>query len=259
MSKMIEIGTNFWNLRASFTFLGGLIDIGNHMSLVRLSTGRFLVIDTCDINAIDKQKISTLTNNGELIDAVIATHPFHTMYFKPFKRMFPTSSIKYYGCPRHLRNLPEIPWSGSLVDSEIMKSWENEGIFLRLPSGSDIDPANEGNHFSCVFVFHAPSKTIHIDDTVMYFDHPGCILRCAGITHGKMQFWDLKAGLQTTKEAPSEFRSFIQGIIDDWDFDNIAAAHSGNKIGGAKAQLRETLNSSSKQLDNLSNKYKSKK
>jgi hypothetical protein len=132
---MIEIGTNFWNLRASFTFVGGLIDIGNHMSLIRLSTGRFLVVDTCEINAVDKQKISTLTNNGELIDAVLATHPFHTMYFKPFKRMFPASSIKYYGCPRHLRNLPEISWTGSLVDGEIMKSWENEGVFLRLPSG----------------------------------------------------------------------------------------------------------------------------
>jgi hypothetical protein len=93
----------------------------------------------------------------------------------------------------------------------------------------------------------------------MYFDHPGCLLRCAGMTHGKMQFWDLKKGLQTTKEAPSEFRTFIQGIIDDWDFDNIVAAHNGNKIGGAKAQLRETLNSSTHQLDSLSNKYKSKK
>eukprot|EP01033_Poteriospumella_lacustris_P021420 gene21420-15896_t len=42
-SRMIDIGNGLWNIRDSFLALGGIIDIGTHMSLIRLSTGKFLV------------------------------------------------------------------------------------------------------------------------------------------------------------------------------------------------------------------------
>lgn len=254
MSRMIEIGTNFWNIRDSFLYFGGLVDIGTHMSLIRLSTGKFLVIDTCNVNTTDKQKIDTLTENGTKIEAVIATHPFHTVYFKPFHKWYP--NVPYYGTPRHLRMIPEIQWAGDISQPDNLSRWESENIFLRIPTGGDFDPVDQKNHFSTVFVFHAASKSIHIDDTVLFFDHPGCVLNCFGKSHGSMEFWNLKKGLKPTKEAPGEFRDFIQQVINDWDFENIIAAHTGNIIGGAKEKLRETLNKASPVLDQLASEAK---
>ncbi len=108
-----EIGPGFYNLRASFTFACGLIDIGTHMSLAKLNSGRYLVIDTCDVSPAAKAAIDRITNNGDLIEAVVATHPFHTMYFPSFYNLYP--NVKYYGTPRHIRNQPSIPWAGGFA------------------------------------------------------------------------------------------------------------------------------------------------
>jgi hypothetical protein len=92
-----------------------------------------------------RKEIDMLTRGGALIEAVLATHPFHARGFEPFyavyggsglsirangqKGLFSssgggggsaaaappaqnTSHIKYYGTPRHLRRLPQIPWIG---------------------------------------------------------------------------------------------------------------------------------------------------
>lgn len=248
-SRMVDIGNGLYNLRSSFTFLMGTVDIGNHMSFIRLSNGKFLIIDTCDYNVTDAARIDEMTNNGALIEAVVATHPFHTVYFEPFHKKYP--NVPFYGTPRHLRRITSIPWAGSVSQSDVLEKWASEGVLMRIPDGAEFDQPAEGNHFSTVFVFHAASKTIHIDDTLLYYDHPGCILRCFGKSHNRMEIWDLKKGLNPTASAPGDFKRFMEGIIRDWDFDNVVTAHMGNKIGGAKALVQETLNRESKLLDQL--------
>ena len=57
------------------------INIGTHMSLLKLSTGRFLVIDTIPLSENVKADFDELTQGGALVDAVLATHPFHTLAF----------------------------------------------------------------------------------------------------------------------------------------------------------------------------------
>lgn len=251
---MIQTGPNFWNIRSSFTALGGLIDIGTHMSLIRLPSGKFLIIDTCDFNDTDKQRIDELTENGKLIEAVLATHPFHTLYFPKFYQLYPNPP--YYGCPRHLKNI-KIPWAGDITLDENLNRWTSQGIQMRIPDGGDIRTPIESNHFSGIFVFHEESKSIHNDDTILYFENPGCGLRClAGKKHNDMGFWYLDRGLNKTPEGPLQFKAFIEKIIEDWDFDNIIAAHTGNKIGGAKELLRETLKKVTPTLQKLSESYK---
>ena len=51
----------------------------------------------------------------------------------------------------------------------------------------------------------------------------------AGYRHGSMSFHpSIKGpGLLPTPEAPYQFKEFIEGILRDWDFDNICAAHMG--------------------------------
>jgi hypothetical protein len=255
MSRLSEIGNGFYSIRSSFTFMCGAVDIGNQMALLRLSTGRFLVLDTCEFNETDHRRINELTQNGDLIDAVVGTHPFHTMYFLPFAKKFPNPQIKYYGAPRHLRKLPSIPWAGVINDPVNLTQWEKEGIFMRVPAGGNFVDSAEDNHFSGLFVFHAPSKTLFIDDTILFMDKPGLLLRWKFGSPGTMKFWDLKKGLNHDKEAPGQFRSFIEQVMHDWDFDNIAAAHSANLIGGAKEKLRATLAAANAELDKLAAEF----
>ena len=116
------------------------------------------------------------------------------------------------------------------------------------------------NHFNSVFVLHKESKTIHVDDTIMYSENPGFLLKLAGFRHGTMCFHpSIKGpGLYPTAEAPFQFRDWIKSLLVDWDFENICAAHFANKIGGAKALLEETLNKAEPLFNKLSEKNKKK-
>ena len=255
---LVEIGPGFWNLRASFCLLGGLIDVGTHMSFIRLQSGRILVIDTCTVSDTTKAEIDTLTENGNLIEAVIATHPYHTLAFKPFFQLYPNA--KYIGTPRHLSILPEIPWSGKVNDEEIISKWAPE-VSMRIPQGSDFVTPGPDNHFAGVFVYHQASRTIHIDDTLMYFTSPNFLLRWgAGLRPCCMYFHPtLKTtGLLETHDSPLQFKSFIEQMVNDWDFDNICCAHADVAKGGAKEKLLETLRRSERVFDELTQKHKAK-
>lgn len=133
---LIEVAPGFYNVRAHFYVLAGMIDIGTHMSLCRLQNGKFLVLDAIKPVPALKKEIDQLTNGGELIDAVIATHPFHSLYFKDFYAAYPNT--RYFGrnaeaplplpllqrvfvprtltrfssvgTPRHIKMIKDIPW-----------------------------------------------------------------------------------------------------------------------------------------------------
>jgi len=45
-----EIGPGFFNIRAPFLVLLGAADVGAHMSLIRLKTGKFIVLSALDPN-----------------------------------------------------------------------------------------------------------------------------------------------------------------------------------------------------------------
>jgi len=230
----IPIGPGFWNVRSTFILDG--INIGGQMSLIQLNSGKFLVVDTVDLSIPGLlDDINTLTKNGSLMEAIIATHPFHTTYFPVFYKQFPY--VPFYGTPRHLVIEPQIPWAGSMYDCENRQRWLPE-VHMRIPRGSEFvnpEPA-DSNHFSGIHVFHPASKTFHIDDTVM-IDEP---------FDGDMLFHPslLGPGLYHIPESPHAFRDWVQKYIDEWDFDNICAAHNGIKMGGAKAQLQNLLNDS---------------
>jgi hypothetical protein len=200
-----------------------------------------------------KRELDEMTSNGKDIEAVLATHPFHTVYFPAFSQMYP--GLTYYGCPRHIKRITSITWAGSLADESIRRMWESHGVFMRIPAGAEFEAPAENNHFSTVFVYHKPSKTIHVDDTIHYFEHPGCVLSCLGKRHGGMEFWNLDVGLHQTPEAPIQFKEWVEALIRDWDFENMCTAHNGNKIGGAKEQVKSTLDASSAKLSQLSNQF----
>jgi len=254
---LVQIGPNFWNIRGHFKIFGGFADIGAHMSIIGLQNGRFLIVDTIPLEDETKKEIDRLTDNGSKIEAVVATHPFHTLAFPAFFKHYPQAT--YYGTPRHLRVLPEIPWAGDLNVCGTRDQWAPQ-VQMRIPNGAEfVAPVPEGNnHFSSILLFHPESRSIHVDDTIFYPEHPGFLLKMGGFKTGQMMFHPaLKGpGLYHTPEAPYQFRDFIQGILNDWDFDNIIAAHTGNKIGGAKEQLKQLLINSEKVFDKISERNK---
>ncbi|CAF3965228.1 unnamed protein product, partial [Rotaria sp. Silwood1] len=143
-NELYSIGPNFWNIRGRFKILK-LFDIGTQMSIIRLRNGKFIILDTVEMNDHLRQQIDHLTNYGKNIKAVIA----------------------YYGTPRHLRRLTEIPWRGDLTDCNVRKKWEPE-VEMRIPAGAEfVNPQPESrNHFISVFVYHRASRTLHVDDTI---------------------------------------------------------------------------------------------
>lgn len=116
---------------------------------------------------------------------------------------------------------------------------------MRIPNGTEFANPAENNHFSSLFVFHKRSKTIHDDDTLMYFDpdHVGCCLRLAGVTPNKLYFHPslCRGGLYNYKESAGFFKKWILRLISDWDFENICTAHHGTLIGNGKTMLKQTL------------------
>jgi len=248
------IGTNFWNVRASFPILKGLVDIGTQMSVIKLSNGKYLLIDTVPLVADLKHEIDALTEGGTKIEAIVATHPFHTLAFPSFYHGYPNAP--FYGTPRHIRRQKDIPWVGAVNDPEVTKKWESEGVFMRIPAGGEFAAPvpEEYNHWSTVWVFHKESRTIHIDDTINYFSNPSMLMKVVGKKKGCMEFHDSIKGpaLYPKPESPGLFKAWVESVIKDWDFDNMVIAHIGNKIGGAKGALQETLTNSQPLFDKLS-------
>jgi len=257
---LVEIGPGFWNIRGSFKMLLGLVDVGTHMSIAQLSNGKYLVIDAIPLTDEIKSEIDQLTDKGVKIEAVITTHPFHTVAIPALHDVYP--NVPYYGCPRHLKRFPNIEWAGSLNDCKVREQWSPD-IEIRIPAGAEfVAPMPEAmNHFSCAFVFHKQSRTLHVDDTIMYGRNPGFLLRLAGLKEGTMAFHrTIKGvGLLPHPEAPFQFRDWMSNILKDWDFDNICMAHTGNKVGGAKEQVADVLKKAEPLFQKLTEQRKNPK
>ncbi|CAF3803740.1 unnamed protein product [Rotaria socialis] len=233
-NELHQIGSGFWNVRGRFKILAKLVDIETHMSFIQLHSGKFLVIDTIELNDKLRQEINHLTDNGDKIEAVLGTHPFHTLSFPAFYESYPNAA--YYGTPRHLRRLTHIPWIGNLHDCDVRKKWEPD-VELRFPAGAEfINPQPESsNHFSSVFVYHRASATLHVDDTIIYAEKSNFLLKLFGYKDGTMAFHPSikNVGLHPTSDAPYLFRDWMRDMLNDWPFENICCAHMGVKKGGA--------------------------
>ncbi|KAJ3075883.1 hypothetical protein HDU98_006654 [Podochytrium sp. JEL0797] len=220
-----EIAPGCFRLQVPFR-LFYVVDISTHMHLIRLSTGRFLVLSCVTLDADGKKAIDELTENGTLIDAVIATNAFHTMAFEGFYAMYPEA--KYYSTPRHARLFPDIPWAGSIQDKEILSLWSTD-VQMRIPEGLEFaNPVPEfTNHSNGVVAFHVSSRTVICDDLFMVYPW---LLSKAVMFHMML----LPQGINKTAKAPREFYDWVLQMCHDWDFINISTAHGGVMLGNAK-------------------------
>jgi len=230
-TRFVQLGTNFWNARGIFKL--GPIDIGTHMSIIQVSSGRFVIFDTIEPDSQIQQEISTITANGTQIEAIVATHPFHTTYFPAFYAMYP--NVKFFGTPRHLRTQPQIPWAGSVWDCDVRRQWLPD-IRMRIPQGGEfVAPQPELiNHFSGMHVFHPKSGVMHVDDTLSYAADLDSLVFHPSIAG---------PGLYHTRRSPDVFASWVQEYLNEWNINTLAMAHKG-VLGNGRQRVQKLLDNS---------------
>ena len=111
-----------------------------------------------------------------------------------------------------------------------------------------------------VFIYHRLSRTLHVDDTIMYTNKLALLLKLFRQSHGVMVFHpSIKGpGLHSTAEAPYLFRDWMHNMLYDWSFDNICCAHLEVKRGDAHAEVTKLLNKTEPLFAKLSKKNRKK-
>ncbi|OUR95634.1 hypothetical protein A9Q84_14110 [Halobacteriovorax marinus] len=230
-TKTIQVSKNFWNIRGSFK-IGGLIDIGTHASLIRTNNGKFIFLDSLTLEGETLQKVNELTNNGKDVESVLNLHPFHTIHVSKMHDQFPNA--KHYGTARHLLKSPELNWESLKTEDKELHEKFSSDLEFSIPRGVDFISQDENLHFSSVLVYHRSSRTIHVDDTLMYIRLPK-IMIFFGVSDPISFHPTLSKVLENNKEAADKFQQWAKEIAESWsDAENLCAAHTASFIGHKK-------------------------
>lgn len=224
--KIAKVSDGFWNIRGEFRVFG-LLNIGTQASLVKRSSGKFVLLDAYTMQDNIKQQVDSLTNKGAEIEAIINLHPFHTIHVEKTHADYPNA--KLYGTQRHVDKFPNLPWQTELTNSNEFAALFSEDFEFSVPQGVDFISSNEHLHFSSVLAYHKASKTIHVDDTLMYLKLPGLL---SVIKSPDLSFHlTLSKTLERRKGAADDFRLWVAQLAEQWsEAEVLCAAHSSTLI-----------------------------
>ena len=222
-NRIIQVAEDFWNIRGSFK-VGGVLDVGTQLSLVRRANGRYVFLDSYTLDGEIKREVDALTRGGKDVEAILNLHPFHTVHVKSMHSLYPDAAL--YGTARHLSLFPKLPWTGMLTEESALHELFAEDFDFSVPRGVDFISTNEHVHFSSVLALHRASGTIHSDDTLNYVRLP-FPLSLLGM-HDSVSFHPtLAKALERRAGAAQEFRSWAQALISRWEgAGNLCAAHT---------------------------------
>lgn len=112
-----------------------------------------------------------------------------------------------------------------------------------------------------LLVLHRSSKTIHVDDTLMYFRLPR-LLRVLGHTDALSFHPTLAKALERRNGAARGFREWAEALVERWsEAENLCAAHNGaliaKRIQGASiaARIRTALDRAGRTIAAHERKY----
>jgi len=232
--RLEKLGPDFWSLRGSFK-IGRVVDIGTQMGLVRRPNGRFVLLDSYTPKSRIRTEIMALTEKGELVDAVLNLHPFHTVHCQAIHGLFPKA--RHIGSDRHVLRFPDLDWDEARMDDPAVWHEFADCLEFSIPRGVDFIARNESVHFSSVLAYHPASKTIHSDDTLMSFG-PRRQLPLIGAPQRLAFHPTLGQALEKRAGAADDFTEWAQEIAGRWDYaERVAAAHisvfeAGNRSMG---------------------------
>jgi len=220
---VLQIANDFWNIRGSFK-IAGVVDVGTQASLVRRGNGKFVFLDSYALSGTVEREVLELTNDGSDVEAILNVHPFHTVFVPKMHARFPNARL--YGTVRHLSRFPELPWEEQRTEDTALHVMFANDFDFSIPRGVDFISANENVHFSSVLVLHRGSKTIHVDDTLMYIRLPKAA-RLLGRTDMMSFHPTLGKALERRAGATRDFREWVEELAERWrDAENLCAAHT---------------------------------
>ena len=226
---IIHVADNFWNIRGKFK-IAGLIDIGTHSSLVRRENGKFIFLDSYTLKGSLKQEVDRLTNDGQDVETVINLHPFHTVNVKWMHEHYP--GAQHYGTARHLQKFPELDWQSLRSEDPELHDLFSGDIEFSVPRGVDFISTDENVHFSSVLAFHRSSRTLHIDDTLLYIRLPS-LLSWFGLSDAVSFHPTLSKVLEKRKGAARDFIQWAEELAERWkSAQNLCAAHTATLLAG---------------------------
>jgi hypothetical protein len=229
-NQILQVSEDFWNIRGSFR-IGGVIDVGTQASLVRLASGRFVFLDAYTLRGSVRREVEALTGDGRDVEAILNLHPFHTVHVRRMHDQFPQARL--YGTARHLEKFPELPWGVLLTDDPELHRRYDADFEFSVPRGVDFISADENVHFSSVLALHRASRTIHVDDTLIYVRLP-LLMRWFGLADALSFHPTLNKALERRAGAARDFRGWANSLIEAWgDAENLCAAHTAALLAEA--------------------------
>ena len=256
-SKIIQLSENFWNIRGSFK-IAGLIDIGTQASLVRLKSGKCVFLDSYTLSGKTLKEVNQLTRDGKDVVAVLNLHPFHTTHVAWMHEHYPKA--KHYGTARHLEKFPDLSWQPTCTEDSETQTLFAKDFEFSVPTGVDFISDDENVHFSSVLVFHSESKTIHVDDTLMYIRLP-LLMRFFGLPDSFSFHPTLAKVLEQREGAVHDFRLWANQLADNWkNAENLCAAHTATlqtkeDETSIRDRIIEALNKVESKLESHERKY----
>lgn len=251
---MKQLDNMFWNFRGVFR-VGGIINVGTQMSLVRRANGRFLLIDSYAVGGIDREQLLTLTDGGTAIDAILNVHPFHTLHCHAAHRLAPNARL--YGTRRHHAEMPELPWEPDYIE-DIATQAAFEELDFTVPAGLDFVTPDPRVHAASVLVRHRPSGIVHVDDTLMVLAAPGPLRHL--LPQSRLHFHPmLGKALQLRAGASADFAAWAGELADKWAATAVVcAAHSAIRYlrpDGWRTEILRALSDVRKTLERHQNNH----
>lgn len=237
---MEQLHQDFWNFRGSFK-IAKIIDIGTHMSVVRRANGRFLVLDSYSLDNDDLAQLRALTGDGQLVDAVINLHPFHTIHCPALSEALPGARL--IGTARHRAQVTDLLWDPALIEDPATQAEFAEDLDFSIPDGVDFISANEKVHVGSVVARHRASGIVHVDDTINIFVAP---VISAVLPEPRLSFHPMLAkALQKRSGASDDYARWARGLAREWQGTPVVcAAHSAVRHldpGGWEAEILAAL------------------
>lgn len=230
--KIVQLADDFWNIRGSFR-IGHVVDIGTHISLVRLKDGTFVMLDAYTLDRRSCKAVSSITGGGQDLRAIINLHPFHTVHVERAHAQFPEARL--YGTARHVERLPKLPWETQRSEDAELHELFSADLEFSVPGGVDFISSNPNIHFSSVLAWHPSSGTIHVDDTFIYARLPGP-LGHVGLPDFLGFHPTLARALEKRAGAAAAFRDWATTLAASWgEARNLCAAHNGILEAGSKS------------------------
>jgi hypothetical protein len=256
--SILHVADGFWNIRGSYK-IAGILDVGTHTSLVRRQSGKFVFLGSYTLSEPVGRDVDELTHGGKDVEAVIHVHPFHTMHVKAMHERHPHARL--YGTSRHLARFPHLPWQPTRTEDPESHALFADDLDFSVPRGVDLVSSDERVHFSSVLVRHRATRTIHVDDTLMYMRLPRP-LRLLGLEDRTSFHPTLAKALEKRPGAAKDFRAWAEDLADRWgDAENLCTAHTAtltareNTGASIKDRILRALRSVEKTLSAHERKY----